>query len=148
LPLPNTRVFHPDWSSHHYAVAEGQMTAEGTVTRPGGTSVFSELLGYDVVPDPVLIYAGPLRVQRLPLTSAAVTVADRELVIRDYQVNLPLAVDGRNTPSIQINDIVAVTANDDDPDLIGKVLRVRDVRLGSLIWQRDLLCEDTAPTSR
>lgn len=126
------------------------MTAEGIVTRPGGTPVFNELLGYSVTPEPSQLYAGPIRVQRMQpaLSASAATIADREVIIREYQVNLPLTVDGRATPPMQTNDLVAVTACDDDPDLIGKVLRVRDVRLGSLVWQRDLLCEDTAPTSR
>lgn len=150
MPLPTTKVFHPDWSDHHHAVAQGQMTAHGTVTRPSGVPVFNELLGYDVLPAPQLLYDGLVRVQRLqPAVSAsAATIADRELIIREYQVSLPLAVHGIDTAPIQTNDLVTVTACSDDPQLVGKVLRVRDVRLGSLVWQRDLLCEDVAQTTR
>ena len=126
------------------------MTAHGTVTRPSGVPVFNELLGYDVLPAPQLLYDGLVRVQRLqPAVSAsAATIADRELIIREYQVSLPLAVHGIDTAPIQTNDLVTVTACSDDPQLVGKVLRVRDVRLGSLVWQRDLLCEDVAQTTR
>ena len=140
MPLPNTKVIHPDWSAHHYAVADGQMTAEGTITRPG-TPVFDELLGRNVLPAPGLIYDGPMRVQRVQPSAAAAArmVADREVVIREYQVGLPLSVNGVATKPVQVNDVVTV---------IGLVLRVRDIRDGSLLWQRDLSCEDIAPTTR
>jgi len=147
MPLPNTKVFHPDWSARHYAVAEGQLTAQGTITRPM-PAVFNELLGYEVPAAPQVLYDGPLRVQRLPLSSLPTTIADREVIIREYQVTMPLAVNGRNTAAIQANDIVTVTGSDDDPQLVNRPLRVRDVRIGSLVWQRDLLCEDLGPTTR
>lgn len=147
--LPNTRVFHSDWSSHHHGVAEGQMTAQGTITR-AGPPVFDELFGRDVQAGPQTVYDGALRVQRMQpaLSASALAVADRELIIREYQVSIPLAVNGRVTAPVATNDLVTITGCDDDPHLVGRVLRVRDVRLGSLLWQRDLLCEDVAATSR
>jgi hypothetical protein len=109
--------------------------------------VFNELLGYEVTATPLNLYAGPLRVQRI-MFAAPVDVADREVIIRQYQVTMPLALGGRDTAVIQTNDIVTVTGSDDDPQLIGRPLRVRDVRVGSLVWQRDLMCEDVGPTAR
>lgn len=147
--LPNTRVFHPDWSQHHQATADGQMTAEGTVTR-SGPPIFNELFGFDVLPEPTPVYAGPMRVQRMqPSASAAAhMVADREVMIREYAVHLPLSVNGVVTAPVQVNDLVTVTGCDDDPHIVGRALRVRDVRLGTLAWQRDLICEDLASTTR
>jgi len=143
MPLPNTRVFHPDWSQHHHATADGQMTAEGTVTRPGAP-VFNELFGRDVMPTPELIYDGPMRVQRMQPGASATphAVADREAMIREYAVYLPLSVNGVVTRPVQANDLVTVTGCDDDPHVIGRPLRVRDIRLGTLVWQRTLICED------
>lgn len=125
------------------------MTALGTITR-SGPPVFNELFGHDVQPAPQKLYDGALRVQRMQpaLSASALAVADRELIIREYQVSIPLAVDGRVTAPIATNDLVTMYWSGDDPHLVGRVLRVRDVRLGSLLWQRDLLCEDIAVTSR
>jgi hypothetical protein len=119
------------------------MTAEGTVTRPG-PPIFNELFGYDVLSEPTPVYDGPMRVQRMQPGSAATphTVADREAMIREYAVHLPLSVNGVVTAPVQANDLVTVTGCDDDPHMVGRALRVRDVRLGTLAWQRDLICED------
>lgn len=147
MPLPGTKVILPGWSAHHYAVARGQMTAQGTIVRPM-PAVFDELLGAEVEPQPQQLYAGLLRIQRLAIGSAPVVVGDREVIVRGYQVTMPLKVSGIDTAAIQTNDIVTVTVNPDDPYLVGRPLRVRDVRVGSLVWQRDLVCEDIGPTTR
>lgn len=147
--LPNTQVFLPDWSTHHHATAEGRMTAEGTVTRPGDP-VFDELAGREVQPAPTVIYDGPLWVQRMDpgAVAAAINIADRQVMVREYAVGLPLAVNGVVTAPILVNDLVTVTGCDDDQYVVDRPLRVRDVRLGTLVWQRVLICEDVAPTTR
>lgn len=149
MPLPNTKVIGDDWSRHHRPTAVGQLTAVGTIKRPasGATAAFDELLGRNVLPAPAVVYDGPMRAQRLQqaVSQSTTTTADREQTIREYQVTVDI---DRATTRLLVNDIVTVTACTDDPHIVGQPLRVRDVRLGTLAWQRDLLCEDIAPTTR
>lgn len=149
MPLPNTRVIGDTWSRHHRPTATGAMTATGTIVRPpsGATAVFDEAAGRSVLPDPATLYAGIMRVQRLAqaVSDSTTTTADRELTTRQYQVSIDIDA---ATTVLQINDIVTVTVCADDPDVVGRPLRIRDVRLGTLAWERDLLCEDIAPTTR
>ena len=151
MPLPGTRVIHALWSAHHRAVAEGQLTATCAVRRPasGGQSPpFDEARGYSVPPDPTTLYEGPCRVQRLQpaLSATELQIAGRELVIREYMVVLPKdAVPG---DGVAVNDLIVIVECPDDRTLEGHSLRVRDIRQGSLIWQRDLTCEDISPATR
>lgn len=149
MPLPNTRVIGDGWSRHHRPTATGAMTATGTIVRPpsAATAVFDEVAGRSVLPAAATLYDGIMRVQRLAqaVSDSTTTTADREQTIREYQVSVD--IDAATTP-LQVNDIVTVTACADDPHLVGQPLRVRDVRLGTLAWERDLLCEDIAPTTR
>lgn len=150
MPLPNTRVIGDNWSRHHRPTANGQLAlADGTIVRPpsGADAVFDEEAGRSVLPAAATIYDGPFRVQRLAqaVSDSTTTTADRELTIREYQVTVDIE---RATTAIQINDVVELYRCPDDPHLVGHPLRVRDVRLGTLAWQRDLLCEDIAPTTR
>lgn len=149
MPLPNTRVIHPDWSNRNRPVAEGTMTGTCTITRAASTSTvpaFDEVLGVSIPPTPTAVYGGICRVQRAVASEAHPTVADREVTQRDYYVMLPVAQ--ADAVEIQVNDIVTFNTMPDDPTLVGRVMRVRDVRAGSLLWQRDLVCEDTTPTTR
>ena len=150
MPLPNTRVIGNTWSTHHRSTAVGQLTATGRIDRPasGGAATFDESTGRTTPADPTVIYGpDPIRVQRLQqaVSDSSTTVTSREQTIRQYQVTVDIA---KATTAIAVNDIVTVTACDDDPHLVGQPLRVRDIRIGSLAWQRDLLCEDIAPTTR
>lgn len=148
MPLPNTRVIGDDWSQHHRPTAVGQLTATGRIIRPasGAAAVFNESTGRSVAPSPTTVYGpGPIRVQRLPQAVSDSTTGDREQTIREYQVTVDF---DRATTPLAVNDIAIVDVSPDDPHLVGRALRVRDVRLGTLAWQRDLLCEDVAPTTR
>lgn len=151
MPLPNTRVIPHGWSQHHRPTAEGQLTAEcEIISYPSGGEplVFDETLGYSTPAAPNILYRGPCRVQRLQpaLSATELAIADREVIIREYMVVVPH--DAVAVPGAAVNDLVRITANPDDPTLIGGLLRIRDIRQGSLIWQRDLTCEDVSSTTR
>lgn len=147
MPLPNTHVIHPGFQAHHAPVAERTMTAECVITRPAttpGAPTFDEVQGRSVYPDPASVYIGACRVQR----SAAIStrnqqVGDRLITIREYIVSLPVLA-----PAIQVNDLVAFTACPDDATLVGQTMVVRDPRVGSTVWQHDLLCELYPATTR
>lgn len=149
MPLPNTRVIHPDWSRHHRPVAEGAMTGECVITEAASTGTvaeFDETLGVSAPPTPTVVYRGICRVQRAIATESHPTIADREVTLRDYYVMLPVAAPGAT--QVEVNHIVEFTVMADDPTLVGRTMRVRGDRRGSLLWQRDLVCEDITPTSR
>lgn len=140
--LPNTRVIHDDWSVHHQATAAGGMTALCVVTR-AGEPAFNELLGHDVMPEPTTLYKGACRVRRLEANEQQRITGDREITIRDYMVSLLAEAD-----AVMVNDTVTITGSEDDTQLVGRTLRIRDVAYGSLHWQRNLSCELLVPVAR
>lgn len=143
--LANSRMFPTTWEQHHAVCAERAMTAECVITRPAsnGTPVFDEETGRSQHPDPTTVYTGVCRVQRSALTGGNVPViADKPTPLRQYVVSLPLAA-----PQIQVGDVVEVTSATDSL-MVGKRLSVADVRGGSLVWQRDLLCDEHVPATR
>lgn len=145
MPLANTRMFPATWEARHGPCAEQAMTAECVITCPAsnGTPVFDEETGRSLHPDPVEVYTGICRVQRPPgLAPNVPVVADNPTPMRQYVVSLP-----RAAAAVQVADIVLITAATDS-QFIGKVFNVVDVRGGSLVWQRDLLCDERVPTTR
>jgi hypothetical protein len=149
VPLPNTRVIHPDWSNRNRPVAEGAMTGECIITEAASTGTvaeFDEVLGVSAVATATVVYRGICRVQRAIATESHPTVADREVTLRDYYVMLPVA--GPGATQVAVNHIVEFSSMPDDPTLVGRTMRVRGDRRGSLLWQRDLVCEDITPTGR
>lgn len=142
--LRNTRLIHKNFERWHYATANGQMTAECTITRPSSQAVFDEVAGRSTFPAPADVYEGPCRVGRSGAPAMQrPTVGDRDIPTREFIVSIPVGA-----ALVQINDIVTVTRCDGDPDLAGMVLTVTDSRRGSLTWQRDLVCTLQPPTAR
>ena len=144
--LPNGRLIPEGWEGHHAPVAEGGMTAECVVTRPtstAGAPVFDELSGRSTYPAQPKVYAGPCRLQRAAITGAnAEDIGEKPQALRSYVASMPLAA-----PLLHVNDMVALTEAT-DPAMVGRRLRVIDVRGGTLVWQRDYLCQEWTPTTR
>lgn len=142
MPLPATRVIPDGWETHHQPVAEGQMTAEGTVTRQADATGFDEASGRSVYPSATPVYTGPMRVQASQRLGSQQTMGDRLVPIKRYQVAIPVG-----TAAVLVNDVVTVTAAT-DPEQVGLTLIVIEVTGGSLLWQHDLVCEEWQPASR
>lgn len=126
------------------------MTATGTLQRPSSAATFDEATGRSTYPAPTVLWTSVppdpgIRVQRLSRRAIGRgdQVGGRTVEVQMYQVSIPVAA-----PEPQINDQIVITANPDDPYLVGKTLRVVEVRLGSLLWQRDMTCEEITPTTR
>jgi len=145
MPLPGTKVIPDGWSAHHQPTAEGQMTATGSLSHPpsGEPTGWNEQAGRSVYGAASEYWSGPVRVQRGGQGQAVVDGDGRQVTLRGYQVSVPSTV-----VEVRVNDLLTVATCGEDPDLVGRVLRVVDVRYGSLRWQRDLICDDTTPTSR
>lgn len=120
MPLPNGRLFHPQFEAHHRAVADRQMTAECTITDVQ----FAE------------VYSGPCRVRSggagtfLPVTS------DQRIADAPCTVTIPATAEG-----VRPGHVVELTACASYPDLVGQQLVVRAILPGSITWQRDLACD-------
>jgi len=145
MPFPGTSVFHSGWEAHHRPVAEGAQTATGIIRRYSSTGVFNEATAKTVYPAPTIVYGspapGPMRIVRDGVESERI-IGDRTVVIRSYIVALPASA-----PEIKIGDEVqaAVAGDTQLPD---QSLWVHDIRFGSQIWERDLLCRNAPPTQR
>lgn len=136
MPLPNTRVIHPDWSEHHRPTATGTMTATCTITRGGGEGT-TDPDGTWTPGAPTTVYTGACRMQALTTNERIEVAGDTQTTVRRYL----LAVE-YDTDQVEIGDTVTITAAV-DVDAVGMTLRVVDVRYGSEQWQRDLIVEET-----
>lgn len=142
MPFPGTGVFHPDWEAHHRPVAEGAQTATGIIRRHSAAGVFNETTGQTEYPSPTVVYgvdgAAPMRIVRDGVETTRL-IGERQVIVRNYIVAIPASA-----PEIRVNDeVVAATAG--DPLLPDESLWVHDVRFGSQIWERDLLCANVPP---
>lgn len=145
-PLSDRRaaVIPPGWEAHHAPVAEGGMTAQCVVTRrPSTERGWDEAAGRSVYPPAEQVYAGPFRLQRGGASASRGTVAGGTVETeRDYQVSLPLAA-----PELRVNDRVECV-DAVDPQAVGLVLRIAELRGGSLVWQRDYMAVRWEETTR
>lgn len=152
MPLANTNVFHPNWSTHHQPTAAGQMLADCLITRPAGAgATFNEATAVTSIDEPALVYEGPCREQAL--TTAGGTVGstvgggpDRDITIRSWRICIDTRIAGAE--DVAVNDLVEITASPDDPSRVGVRLQVAGVAGGTMHWQRDLYCTDLTPTAR
>jgi hypothetical protein len=145
VPLPHTRVIHKDFSTHHRPTAEGGMTAKGTLRAPdsAASAVFDEALGYSTYPDVTPGREWALRVQRANAAAEPHPGAERSTVDREYLVALPV-----EAPEVAVFWLITITECDDDPALVDRVLRVKEVRYESPRWQRNLICLEHTNVSR
>jgi hypothetical protein len=154
VPLPNSRVVHPQFEAHHRPVSANAMPAECTITRPSSPSPagWNDATGRNVYPAPTTVYPttghGVCRVNRGGPggqgSAAPVTVADRAVTVAQYTVVIPADA----AALVQVHDIVTITRCPGDPDLVGRKLWVTDSARGSLTWERVLNCELQPPTTR
>lgn len=145
MPLPNTSVIPTGWDEHHRPVAEDAQTSTGWVRRHGD-GVWNDDTGETEFPDPVDIYGSEAEPAAMRIVRDGVEtvrdVGERQVVVRGYIVALPA-----DAPEIHVRDEVVI-ATASDPRFSDKKLWVHDVRYGSQVWERDLVCENTPPTTR
>lgn len=118
------------------------MTATCEIRRPSSASTYDETAGKSVYPAPTVLATSPCRVQRLPMRGGDQPVGDRNITLQRYQINVPADIS-----DVRVNDQIVVTTST-DTSLVGAVVRVREIRLGTLRWQRDLICDEDVPTTR
>jgi len=146
MPFPGTSVIPGGWDAHHRPVAEGAQTSTGRAYRFNSAGVFNEDTGKTEYFEPVPVYgtveaAAPMRIVRDGVDTRVV-IGEREIIQQSYIVTLPA-----DAAEILVNDMI-VAENASDPLLPGKELYVRDIRYGSQVWERDLVCDNIPPANR
>jgi hypothetical protein len=135
MPLPKSRVIPAGWEAHHRPVLDTTRTATITFRRADGAKVHDPATGSTSQPTKV-VYSGLVRIQHHEIGTANATVAAGELITTHrYQVSGPVEMD------LMRDDVGTVdTAN--DPTLVGREIRVRDIQRGSLLFGRAVICVD------
>jgi hypothetical protein len=136
MPLPGTHVIPPGWSAHHRPTATDAQTSECTISRSSNGGGTTDPDGTWHPPTATEVYTGPCRVVPNPERERLLVVGDQQVTRRRYQVAIRY-----DTPEIEIDDLIAITAAD-DTGLIGRKLRVVDVTYSSNQWQRDLIADE------
>lgn len=139
MPLHGTKVIPSGWSAHHQPTVALAMTAVVDITRPGtGKPNRDEDTGEIIPPARTDVAVDePARIQPMPTAERVVEVAGKLVTLRGYLVQVRVEVG-----EVKVGDTVTVRQALGDPQLAGRVLRVRDVPYASESWSRDLVCED------
>jgi hypothetical protein len=120
--------------------ATAALAATCTISRAAGEPVLNPATSqYDVTPAET-VYVGPCRVRTLNTQDMAVLVGDLHETLSRYIATLPHTATG-----IEVDDFLTVTAGT-DPDLIGRPLRVTDVRWSEWQIDRRVVLEDRQQT--
>lgn len=123
------------------AAAEALMVDTCTITRSATRGTFNETtLQYDS-PTTTSLYTGKCRVKPAggQVSDRVVQFGEQAVSLWPFQVSVPISVE-----NLAVDDLVTITASSLDPDLVGTVLRVRDVTQGTHITARRLGCEVNA----
>lgn len=135
-PLPNTSLIPAEWSQHHRPTATATQTGRCDISRPGTGPGTTDPDGVWHPPAPTSVYSGPCRITPRPATERVSVSGEQRVTTRDYAVAIEWdAADTRE------GDLVTVTEAT-DPRLVGKTLRVVDVRYATEQWERVHVCED------
>ena len=148
--LRNTRVVPLGWDAHHRPVSADAMPDECVITRHTSERSWNDTTGRSEYGPGVQIYPvdgrGACRLTRggtgsMPV--GAVVVAGRSTTLSDYTLVIPTC-----SELVQVGDIATVVRSDDDPDLVGRRLKVKNAVRGTYTWERLLSCELEPPTTR
>ncbi|MEU3112667.1 DUF6093 family protein [Micromonospora chalcea] len=101
------------------AQAERLMTAACTIRRITGTTADDDGV---VTPTFSEVYSGKCRVQQRSPSAEGREVGEAELRLLRLELHLPMAATG-----LQPDDQATITANPTDPELVGRVLILRDM---------------------
>lgn len=136
MPLPSTKLIPDGWDDHHRPVATATMTATCIVgpSSPGALDPVTLQYG---APTIEALYTGSCRVQQLRGEAQNTQSGGQSVTSLTYLVAIEYDAD----PGIEVDHVVHVT-DSVDAALVGRKLRVREVRYGSNQWQRDLFCDD------
>lgn len=120
------------------AAAERRMVDACVITRGTSGKVYDAGTDTYTATPGATVYSGACRVKPRDNVDRQVEAGGETVTIWPYVVSVPMTATG-----IALDDTVTVTAAGLDPELVGLVLRVRAVPVGSLLTARRLGCEET-----
>lgn len=153
-PLPGHTIIPAGFSAHHRSAVRSVMTARVRIDRRTASQDddgegWSPSTGATAPAEDDALWTGPARVQAQASAALNPEVAEQRVAVRDYLVQLPVDV-----PPLSIDDggdTITVLSCPDDPDLVGRRMRVADIPHGTLLWARDVIATDdlssNGPTS-
>lgn len=113
------------------------MTETCTITRAGnGTQTYNPATDTFTEPARTTVYSGRCRVKALTGGDRSPSAGDDTFDLDTYVVSIPVS-----STSVQPDDHVLVASAATDPTLVGMVLRVKAVTVGSQVTARRLTCE-------
>jgi len=136
---PGYKVFPDDWGERLAPAANQTHTAVCEIRAPETRGAFNPTLGTYTTVAGTLRYQGACRVQRRSADQLGI-VTEQALPSVGYLVSIDHAAN-----TVEVHDRVTIT-DSSDPQLIGQVLAVATVYLGSLRAARDLYCTDDLST--
>lgn len=110
-----------------------------TITRTGSPGAFDETTGAYGAGTPTTLYTGKCRVRPRDNADRIEQAGEQQVSFWPFIVSVPMSVQG-----VQVDDLVTITASELDADLVGTVLRVKQVLQGTHITARRLSCDVNA----
>lgn len=116
------------------AAAEALMVDRCTIRRRTGETVDPDT--GDVTPTYTVLYSDQrCRAQSRGYWGERRDVGEADLIVLQIELQLPIAVTG-----LQVSNEVTIDASVHDPDLIGRVLRIKDLSHKSHATARRVMC--------
>jgi hypothetical protein len=106
------------------ALAESLMADTCTITRP--TTVTTNPNTGQVIKTTTTVYSGSCRIQQRTTTASEEHTGEQYTRMARFELQLPMSATGLNEA-----DTVTITASAHDPDLAGRVFKVRDLAHGT-----------------
>lgn len=127
-PFPGWKVIPDRWAEHHRPVARSTMVTPAKFVRTRGPAPYPKPDNWD---GEEVLWETEVRVQALNNAPKQAEAAEQSLTVRRYLVTTPL--DG---PPLRLGTLA------DQVLVLGRRLRIVDIRPGSLLWEQDLDCEE------
>lgn len=127
-PFPSWSVIPTGWAEHHRPSAESTMVTPATFIRVSGPAPYPRPDNWQ---DLEVLWQTKVRVQALNNAPKTADAAEQTSTIRRYLVTAP--VDG---PGVRLGKTA------DQIHVLGRRLRIVDLRPGSLLWEADYDCEE------
>lgn len=121
------------------AAAEAIMVDACTITRVVPGTTFNETTGAYTGGSTSTVYTGACRVKPRDNADRVVQYGQEAVSFWPYIVSVPMSV-----TTVDLEDVVTITASSLDATLVGLELRVREVLSGSHLTARRLSCEENA----
>lgn len=147
LGRPGTAVIPPRWEQSHGKVFEKTMPARVALRHSGVEKTFNDTdrkTDYTNLAPYVICEQARVQAQTSRATDQASVSAEETLVVTGYLVTISLDRAPDEEPIV--GDLVDVLGSNDSR-LTGQTLVVTDVVLGSLRFERDLMCSLVRPAT-